>query len=99
MVEIVRRYSAAIENGRTLQDAHDALVEEVGELKEELENGSTGADGIKGECMDVINCALDILFMAYPDIPDAEIDALMERKCQKWASKYADGPKKRPPTA
>jgi hypothetical protein len=88
MLEIVRHYALGIRNGRKVADAFKHLKEEVEELGVEIENGGTGADGIKGEVMDVLNCALDIFFMVHSDIGFDEIDALMEAKCQKWVTKY-----------
>jgi hypothetical protein len=90
MPEIVRHYTREIVNGRTVGSAFEHLVGEVNELGDEIANGNTGPDGIKGEVMDVVNCALDILFMTHPDIGFDEIDALMEAKCRKWMLKYAE---------
>lgn len=88
-VEIVRHYSREIVNERTLLKAFKHLVGEVRELRDEIRNGNKGPDGIKGEVMDIMNCALDILFMTHPDIGLNEIDALMEAKCRKWMLKYS----------
>jgi hypothetical protein len=88
-IETVRHYSDEIQNGRTLADAYEKLNEEVDELGVEIDNGSIGADGIKGEVMDVVNCALDVLFLAHPEITMKQIDALMEAKCRKWMAKYS----------
>jgi transcriptional regulator with XRE-family HTH domain len=88
MLEIVRHYALGIRNGRKPADAFKHLKSEVEELGVEIENGGTGADGIKGEVMDVINCALDILFLVHPETALDELDALMEAKCQKWVTKY-----------
>lgn len=88
-VEIVRHYSDEIQNDRTIEYAYEKLQEEVAELGVEIQNGSTGEDGIKGEVMDVVNCALDILFKAHPEITMKQIDALMEAKCRKWMKNYS----------
>lgn len=90
MLEIVRHYSRQIVNGRTMTSAFKHLVGELRELRTEIRNVNTGVDGIKGEVMDVVNCALDILFQAHPEITLDEIDALMEAKCRKWMLKYSD---------
>jgi hypothetical protein len=89
MLEIVRHYALGIRNGRKPDDALKHLRSEVDELADEVENGGKGADGIKGEVMDVINCALDILFLVHPETTMDELDALMEAKCAKWVRKYA----------
>lgn len=88
MLEIVRHYALGIHNGRKAADAFEHLLSEVKELGQEIENGGTGVDGIKGEVMDVINCALDVLFLLHPEVTIEELDDLMEAKCQKWVRKY-----------
>ncbi|NTF18002.1 hypothetical protein G6L37_06265 [Agrobacterium rubi] len=88
-IEIVQHYSREIRNDRTPMDALEHLEEEVAELKLEIKNGNTGPDGVKGETIDVVNCALDVLFLVHPEITIAEIDALMEAKCRKWMAKYS----------
>jgi hypothetical protein len=89
MLEIVRHYSLNIRNGRKPDDAFEHLKSELVELRDELGNGGTGVDGVKGEVMDVINCALDILFLVHPEVSLEELDAIMEAKCAKWVRKYA----------
>lgn len=88
-LEIARHYTNEIKNDRTPMDAFEHLEEEVAELKVELQNGNTGPDGVKGEVIDVLNCALDVLFLVHPEIAMAEIDRLMEAKCRKWMIKYS----------
>ncbi len=88
MLEIVRHYALGIRNGRKAADAFKHLKSEIEELGVELENGGAGADGVKGEVMDVINCALDILFLVHPEVTMDELDTIMEAKCQKWVRKY-----------
>ncbi|NTF16963.1 hypothetical protein G6L37_00790 [Agrobacterium rubi] len=89
MLEIVRHYALSIRNGRKPSDALNHLRSEVEELSVEVANGGEGIDGIKGEVMDVINCALDILFLVHPEVTMEELDAIMEAKCAKWVAKYA----------
>lgn len=88
-IEIARHYSDEIRNGRDIASAYRHLTEEVDELGSEIESGSTGVDGIKGEVMDVLNCALDVLFLAHPEITMKQIDDLMEAKCRKWMRCYS----------
>jgi NTP pyrophosphatase (non-canonical NTP hydrolase) len=88
MLEIVRHYALGIHNGRKAADAFKHLMSEVKELGDEIENGGAGTDGIKGEVMDVINCALDILFLLHPEVAIHELDEIMEAKCRKWVRKY-----------
>jgi hypothetical protein len=87
LLSIVRAYSDAIRNDRTLSDIGDHLRGEVQELDQELIATDPGEDGIAGEAVDVVLCALDIVFKARPDWSDADIVAYAERKCRKWASK------------
>lgn len=89
LLEIVRHYALGIKNGRTAADAFRHLKSEVVELEDELATGGAGVDGIKGEVMDIINCALDVLFLSHPEVSFDEIDALMEAKCAKWVQKHA----------
>jgi hypothetical protein len=88
MLEIVRHYALGIRNGRKAADAFKHLKSEVKELGDEIKSGGAGADGIKGEVMDVINCALDVLFLLHPEVSIHELDEIMEAKCQKWVRKY-----------
>lgn len=89
LVEVVRKYALAIDNGRTQHTIVNHMKSEVLELEEEIENGSTGADGIIGENIDVIACALDSIFVHNPEITEEELVAIMIRKCDKWVAKYA----------
>jgi hypothetical protein len=92
LVEIVRHYSTTIKNDRTIRSAYEHLRDEVDELGDEvlyLEMGHPpGEDGIVGEAMDVINCALDVVFLKYPNIDSQTLVDIMTRKCEKWCSKY-----------
>lgn len=94
MVEIVRSFSQKIKNGRTPQTTFSHLRSEVIELEIELAlhniGGTIENDGIIGEAMDIINCALDIVFQVCPDITTEQLNALQTAKCEKWARKYGD---------
>lgn len=93
LVDVVRRYSALIKNGRNLRTICDHMVTEVNELDLEITLARTGmkpgTDGVVGEAIDVIACALDVIFVERPDITDEELAAIMERKCKKWADNYS----------
>ena len=56
-----------------------------------IENGISykekGKDGILGESVDVILCALDIIFIAHPDITNEEILDVVSKKLKKWKEK------------
>lgn len=88
-IAVARHYSMEIRNDRDIWSAFKSVIREAKELRTEIRNGSTGADGIKGEVIDVLNSVLDVLFIAHPEITMEEIDALMEAKCRKWMLKYS----------
>lgn len=75
-----------------------SLMEEVGELSTEVavQQGDSykpaGEDGIIGEAVDVIICALDMIFMdAKVDITDEDLEdvimRILKRKLEKWKQK------------
>jgi hypothetical protein len=77
-----------------------SLMEEVGELATEVavregySNKYPGPDGIMGECIDVITCALDLIWLDQHEYYDKEtlkavvMDKLNE-KLAKWKEKKA----------
>ena len=83
-----------INNGRTQDDVFKHMMTEVGELAQEIciRDGiidkPVGADGIIGEAIDVIACALDIIYLENPEITTADIEEIMQRKLKKWINKY-----------
>lgn len=93
-IDIVRHFAKVIQNGRTISDAARHAGDELIELKDEIvlkEAGETaGPDGIVGEAIDLIACALDIIFVEAPETTDDEINAILVRKCEKWARRYKD---------
>ena len=78
---------------RTRLSALCSLVEEVGELSTEVaisENLSykeRGPDGVVGEAIDVIICAIDLIRIDSPNITEEEILDILETKCDKWMLK------------
>lgn len=94
--QLVRIYSRRIQNGRTLSDIVRHAEDELVELKDELvklEAGEPqGDDGIVGESIDVILCALDAIYVANPAITDEEILDIARTKCEKWARLYSNSP-------
>ena len=89
LTSIVRYYSNKIENNRTTQDIYESLREEVSELEAEVFNYGDGKDGVAGEAIDVILCALDLIYKNNPEWTNEDIVAYAEKKCQKWAQKYS----------
>lgn len=70
---------------------YDHMIDEVDELRDELklhaEGNPPGPDGIVGESIDVIACALDLIFKHAPDITYEQLCVLMQKKCDKWLNK------------
>lgn len=93
-LDIVRYFAATIQNGRTIADASRHTKLELIELDEEIEkkaNGeAAGPDGIVGEAIDIIACALDIIFVEAPETTNEQISAILLKKCEKWARRYKD---------
>lgn len=91
-IDIVRHFAALIQNGRQLRDIARHTESELTELYEEVykvEQGqSEGSDGIVGESVDIIACALDAIFVYRPETTNEEITALLLKKCEKWARRY-----------
>lgn len=90
ILSIIRHASNAVDDDRTPDEVFKSLVEEVGELATELaiESGHSvkpkGKDGILGESIDVILCAIDLIYKKQPDITEEEILDIIYNKCQKW---------------
>jgi len=93
-LDIVRHFSRKIQNGRTILDAARHTERELVELYEEIEKKvmglPPGPDGIVGEALDIIACALDVIFVEAPETTNEEINATLLRKCEKWARRYKD---------
>ena len=92
--------SREIRNGRTLDQVLAHLMTEVGELAQEIiiEEGRSykppGKDGVIGEALDVINCALDIIYIMDSMITEDEIREINAKKLTKWrelAGEMRDG--------
>lgn len=91
-IDIVRYFAGAIQNGRTLQDIARHTESELTELYEEVAKVQSdqpeGDDGIVGESVDIIACALDAIFVHRPQTTNEEICEILLRKCEKWARRY-----------
>lgn len=86
--------------GHTKADQADIMLskmEETGELATEikiargLKPGPAGKDGIVGEAIDDILCALDILYTELGSLDNDLIKQTVINKATKWLNKY--GPK------
>lgn len=82
---------------RTKADVLVALMEEVGELATEISVDSgystkpEGKDGIVGEAIDIIICALDMIWVSSPNTTEAELEdhvmKILRVKLEKWKEK------------
>ncbi len=96
LLDTVRHFSKAVVDGRTKRDIHNHLMSETNELHDEIvyddaKWGPAGPDGIMGESIDVILCALDLIFKDKPDITNDEIEAYVLMKLEKWKRKSEAG--------
>lgn len=93
-IDIVRHFSFLINNGRELEDAARHTRDELQELHEEIAKvragQEEGSDGVVGEAIDIIACALDIIFIHRPETTDQRINEILLAKCEKWARRYKD---------
>lgn len=88
ILEVCRR----INNGRTLMSVFAAMCDEVRELRDEISiatfGGIPGADGVVGESVDVILCAVDAIYQADPNITKEQILEVVMKKLEKWERVY-----------
>lgn len=94
LIDDIIRYSNEIQNSRTATSIFDHLISEVNELSEEVNLAEmkrpAGEDGITGEAIDVILCAVDLIHRVNPAITEEELQAIAARKLEKWKRLYAD---------
>jgi NTP pyrophosphatase (non-canonical NTP hydrolase) len=84
--------SKTIDNNRTPTEVLGYSMTELGELAEEvLIKNSTisnhkkeGKDGIVGEAIDLILCAVDLIYLDNPDITEEDIQKIARQKLLKW---------------
>lgn len=88
MLRTIRDYCDAVQNDRDLHEIFYHAEEEMFELKQEIDNGDTGEDGIVGEAVDVILCMVDIINRHKPNISNLEIMHIVVQKCEKWERLY-----------
>lgn len=84
--------------GHTKKDQSDimlSLMEEAGETATEikiakgLKSGPAGKDGIVGEAVDTILCALDVIYTELGTLDDEMLHEVFRLKLAKWRLKYA----------
>jgi NTP pyrophosphatase (non-canonical NTP hydrolase) len=79
-----------VKNDRTMQDILTHLMTEVGELAQEIQiaEGKSykecGADGVVGEAIDVIACAIDIISQYDPSLIEHDLSMVLSKKLEKW---------------
>lgn len=83
----------SMKNNRDLSSIIAHLVSETKELEEEVTksiNGETaGVDGVIGEAIDVILCAVDLIYMKNPSISKEYVSFLVGQKLEKWSNEYS----------
>lgn len=91
MITTAFSFAAKIKNDRDLRSVHNHMLREVKELDEEIaqvmKGEDEGEDGVVGEAIDVMLCALDLIYQHQPHISEAEINRIARKKCEKWQSK------------
>ena len=93
-IQFVLDTAARVTNNRSLPDIFRAMNGEMHELADEvqliLDDDVPGPDGILGEAVDVMSCLLDLIYKSYPNITQADIEAVMVKKAMKWERLYAN---------
>lgn len=89
LVSLVRAYSERVNNNRTPETILAHMKGEVVELEQEIP-ANDGKDGVVGESIDVILCALDLIFKHSPHVTNEEILAIADKKCRKWEANYGE---------
>lgn len=83
-----------IDSPRTIGTVSDHLNSEVYELNQEVVNvlldSPAGDDGVIGEAVDVILCAVDLIYQSNPKVTKAEIMTVVNRKIEKWITVYGN---------
>ncbi len=85
--------SDGVENGRSLTDVLAHMMSEVGELSTEImidcgrSYKDPDKDGVVGEAVDVILCALDIIRLYDPAMSVDDILLTADAKLKKWVEK------------
>lgn len=82
--------SDEIQDNRTLLRILAHTMSELGELAEEVEINAgvshklAGEDGIVGESVDLILCALDMIRKHDPTVTEVELEEIAVKKLAKW---------------
>jgi hypothetical protein len=93
LIDATFAVSDSIDNGRSIENVLTHMMTEVGELALEIsiDQGRSykdaSEDGVVGEAVDVILCALDVIRLYDPSITAEDILAIAHRKLAKWVEK------------
>ena len=87
--------SQSIQSERTIHSIFEHLCGEVIELSHEIRGTGDGKDGIVGEAVDVMLCAVDIMYKDSPEITEDEIIQIVHNKLQKWQTLYGQQEKQK----
>lgn len=85
-----------IKSDRSVGTIFVNLEGEMNELYNEIwdslgdDQTNHGEDGIVGEAVDVILCAVDIIYKDNPLISEVEISRIVAKKLAKWRAKYEE---------
>ncbi len=85
--------SDSVENGRLLTDVLAHMMSEVGELSTEImiacgrSYKDPDRDGVVGEAVDVILCALDVIRLYDPTVSVDDVLQTADAKLKKWVEK------------
>lgn len=72
-----------------------SATEELGELSKEVlikhkfKPDTPGKDGITGEAVDLIICALDMIYSEHGQLDCDTISSIVKLKLSKWVEKYS----------
>lgn len=88
VVNEILRVCASIDSPRTTKTIFNHLMSETDELYVELYGNVEGEDGVIGEAVDVILCAMDIIYKEKPNVIEADIMEVVKRKLDKWQRVY-----------
>ena len=96
VVEKIFSVCETINSERNIQSVMDHLEGETWELRQEVlatyrKDIVTGDDGVVGEAVDVILCALDIIKQRHPEFQEKDLHAVVDRKLAKWQRLYGQG--------
>lgn len=79
-----------IKSERNADSVFNHLCGEVIELSHEVRGTGDGIDSIIGESVDVILCAIDLIYQNDPTVTEDEINRVIQRKLQKWQDLYGE---------